>query len=160
MAVTTMANSSPTFVPRFLPHLSGENVEVRGGRLWFLALGEQTGGAYALIETANNPHTGVPLHVHEREDETWFVLEGEYTFQVGAQTFRAHVGDYVFGPRGVPHSYSNQTAALARALIMLTPAGFEGFWRESARLGKDASAHLALGQKYGVRFVSDSKGAK
>ena len=69
---------------------------MRGGWLSFLALGEQTGGAYALIETANDPATGVRLHVHEREDETWFVLEGEYTFEVGGQTFRAGPGDCVF----------------------------------------------------------------
>jgi hypothetical protein len=52
-----------------------------------------------------------------------------------------------FGPRGVPHDYSSQTKAVARALIMVSPAGFEGFWREPAQLGRDASAHLALGKK-------------
>jgi quercetin dioxygenase-like cupin family protein len=108
-----------------------------------------------LIETANNPSSGVPLHVHEREDETWFVLEGEYIFRVGGETFVARSGDYVFGARNVPHSYANQTGAVARALIMVTPAGFEGFWRESAQLREDASAATreALGQKYGVRSL-------
>jgi len=147
----------PDLLPRSVPHLSAERIEGHGGWFTFLAVGDQTGGAYALIETANDPSTGVRLHVHEREDETWFVLEGEYTFQVGNQIFRAHAGDYVFGPRRVPHSYANRTGTLARALIMVTPAGFEGFWRESARLGADASAHLVLGEKYGVRFVSDVK---
>ena len=123
-----------------------ERIKVRGGWLSFLAVGEQTDGAYGLIETANDPSTGVPLHVHEREDETWFVLEGEYTFEVGGQTFRAGPGDYVFGPRHVPHSYANRTEAVARALIMVTPAGFEGFWRESANLTGDAAAHKALGE--------------
>src|SRR5215468_6247559 len=61
---------------RFISHGQGDRIKVRGGWLSFLALGEQTGGAYALIETANDPATGVRLHVHEREDETWFVLEG------------------------------------------------------------------------------------
>jgi mannose-6-phosphate isomerase-like protein (cupin superfamily) len=78
-------------------HAGGETIEVQGGWASFLAVGEQTGGAYALIETANHPSTGVPLHVHEREDETWFILEGEYTFEVGGQTFLARPGDYVFG---------------------------------------------------------------
>jgi mannose-6-phosphate isomerase-like protein (cupin superfamily) len=133
---------------------------VRGGWLSFLAVGEHTGGAYALIETANHPSTAVPLHVHEREDETWFVLEGEYTFEVGGRTFPARPGDYVFGPRNVPDSYANRTGAVARALIMVTPAGFEGFWRESARLAGDAAAHEALGHKYAVRFASDFKTAK
>jgi quercetin dioxygenase-like cupin family protein len=143
----------PTLTPRLVPHLGGERIEVRDGWISFVATGEQTGGAHGLIETANNPATGVRLHVHEREDETWFVLEGEYVFQVGDQTFHAHPGDYAFGPRGVPHRYANETASIARALIMVTPAGFEGFWRESARLGKDAAAHEALGQKYGVKSL-------
>jgi len=66
----------------------------------FLAIGQQTGGAYALIETANNP-SRVPFHLHEREDEAWFVIEGEYTFEVSGRIFRAGRSDYVFGPRTV-----------------------------------------------------------
>ena len=153
-----MANTASIHIPRFQPHAVGERIEVHGGWLSFLAVGEQTGGAYALIETANSPSTGVPLHVHEREDETWIVLEGEYTFQVGDETFLAHPGDYIFGARNVAHAYANRSAALARALIMVTPAGFEGFWRESASLQRTASAETrkALGQKYGVRFASDN----
>src|SRR5215469_12166512 len=140
---------------RFISHGQGDRIKVRGGWLSFLAVGEQTGGAYAVIETANDPSTGVRLHVHEREDETWFILEGEYVFQIGSQTLSAHAGDYVFGPRHVPHSYANRSASVARALIMVTPAGFEGFWRESARLGPDIAAHEALGLKYGVTLVPE-----
>ena len=148
-----MSDAATHIFPRLVPYRTGEQIAVRDGSLSFLATGEQTGGAYALIETANNPHTGVRLHVHEREDETWFVLEGEFVFQVGDQTFQARQGDYVFGPRNVPHRYANQTESVARALIMVTPAGFEGFWRESARLGKEPEAHEALGQKYGVKSL-------
>jgi len=120
-------------------------------------VGDQTNGAYALIETANDPSTGVRQHVHEREDETWFILEGEYVFHVGGQTMSAHAGDYVFEPRNVPHSYANYSTSVARTLIMVTPAGFEGFWRESASLGADAAAHAALSLKYGVKFVANRK---
>jgi quercetin dioxygenase-like cupin family protein len=140
---------------RVVPNQRGERIKVHGGWLSFLAVGDQTNGAYALIEAANDPSTGVRLHVHEREDETWFILEGEYVFQVGSQIISAHAGDYVFGPRNVPHSYANRSASLARALIMVTPAGFEGFWRESARLGPDVAAHATLGLKYGVKFVAN-----
>jgi quercetin dioxygenase-like cupin family protein len=153
MADAEMVDQRPVSHARFIPHGTGERLHVGGGWLSFLATGEQTGGAYAVIETANDPSTGVRLHVHEQEDETWFVLEGEYTFEVGGQTFRAGPGDYVFGPRNVPHSYANRTEAVARALIMVTPAGFEGFWRESAKLGEDAAAHRALGERYRVRPV-------
>ena len=150
-------NRTSALASRFVTQASGERIEVHGGWLSFLAVGEQTGGAYALIETMNDPSTGVLLHIHEREDETWFILEGEYTFQVGDQTFLARPGDYVFGARNVSHSYANRTSAVARSLIMVSPAGFEGFWSESARLRGDASAAArdALGQKYGVRSVTD-----
>lgn len=144
--------------PRVVRHDSGEKIKVHGGWLSFLAVDDQTNGAYALIETANEPSTGVPVHVHEREDETWFILEGEYVFQVGSQTISAGAGDYVFGPRSVPHSYANRSALVARALIMVTPAGFEGFWRDSARLGPDVAAHVALGLRYGVSFVPNPEG--
>ena len=142
-------------LPRFTAHLQGEMLKVHGGWLSFLATSEHTGGAYAIIETANDPGTGVPVHVHEREDETWFVLEGEYTFQVGEDVIRAGPGDYLFGPRNVPHSYGNHTASVARALIMVTPGGFERFWRESARLAGDRAAHEELGRKYGVKPVTE-----
>jgi quercetin dioxygenase-like cupin family protein len=152
-----MTSRVPAPSPRSVSHAGGETIEVHSGWISFLAVGEQTAGAYALIETANHPSAGVPLHVHEREDETWFVLEGEYTFEVGGQTIQAHAGDYVFGPRNVPHSYANRTGALSRALIMVTPAGFGGFWRESSRLGADAAAHEPLWRKYGVRFASKTE---
>lgn len=142
-------------MPRQVPHHTGETIQLRGGLLSFLAVGEQTGGAYALIEAGNDPSTGVRLHIHEREDETWFVLEGELTFRVGDHTFSARPGDYVFGPRGVPHSYANRTTAIARALIMVTPAGLEGFWRESTTLAEDAATHEALAEKYGIRSISE-----
>jgi len=141
-----MADPRSGLDPRWLRHAAGDRIEVRGGWLSFLATGEQTGGAYVLVETANNPSTAVPSHIHEREDETWFALEGEYVFEVGGQVFCAHAGDYVFGPRNVAHSYANRSANVARALIMVTGAGFEGFWRESARLAGDTAEHEVLGR--------------
>src|SRR5215469_11159040 len=140
---------------RFISHGQGDRIKVRGDWLSFLALGEQTGGAYALIETGNDPATGVRLHVHEREDETWFVLEGEYTFEVGGQTFRAGPGDYVFGPRNVPHSYANRTGSLEEWL--------EGiFQRAAKRCGIiEYTGHFALlrtwhndGLMYSCRIVT------
>jgi hypothetical protein len=53
---------------------------------------------------------GGRLHVHEREDETWFILEVEYSFQVGGQTISAHAVDYAFGPRNVPRGHANRRA--------------------------------------------------
>lgn len=131
-------------VSRIVLRHGGERIEVHGGWLSFRPVVDPTVGAYVLVETANDSPTGVRLHIHERQDYGWLILEGEYVFQVCRQTISAHAGDFVFAPRNVPHSYAHRSAAVARALIMATPAGFEGIWRESARLGPDMAAHVDL----------------
>lgn len=145
-------------VSRVVPRHSGERITVHGGWLSFLAVGEQTGGAYALIETANDPSTGVRLHVHEREDETWFILEGNTCFRWTTRSY-PHVPVTTYLDRETCPTATLIAARLLRgALIIVTPAGFEGFWRESARLGADMAAHAALSVKYGVKFVSNREG--
>jgi len=68
-------------------------------------------------------------HVHHREDEGFYILEGEMTFHVGQQTIKAGPGSYLFGPRDVPHTYTVDSGP-ARLLFLFTPAGLEGFIRE------------------------------
>lgn len=97
-----------------------------------LATGEQTGGVYALCESRVLPGGGPPPHIHHREDEWFFVLEGEITFTVDGKTFTAKAGSFVAGPRGVPHAFKNLGNAPARMLIHVTPPGFEQFMAEFA----------------------------
>lgn len=104
-------------------------------RWWFEALAEirltadQTGGALSVVEVTEPPGAAAPLHVHHREDETFVVLEGEVTFEVGGESVPAAAGDVVFGPRGVPHGYSAGPAG-CRMLFVTTPGGFEALVRE------------------------------
>ena len=65
-----------------------------------------------------------PLHHHDF-DETFYLLEGELTFQLGDEVFTRRAGELVFAPRGIPHTYANLSRAPARALLVITPAGFE-----------------------------------
>jgi len=65
-----------------------------------------------------------PLHVHHREDEGFWILEGYAVFEVGDTRVEAHAGDYLFGPRGIPHRYSVGDAG-CRMLFIMTPGGFE-----------------------------------
>lgn len=73
----------------------------------------------------------VPLHVHHREDEGFYVLEGEVTFYVGDETHEAGPGSFVMGPKDVPHRYEVKTPK-ARLLMLFSPAGFEGFIRATS----------------------------
>jgi quercetin dioxygenase-like cupin family protein len=93
----------------------------------FLATGAQTGGAYTLAEARVPPGGGPPPHIHGREDEGFFILEGEITFLLGDQRVVARAGSYIQGPRGIPHAFKNESNTTARMLILVTPSGFETF---------------------------------
>ena len=97
----------------------------------FLAVKEDTGGSYSQWEAIVPPGGGPPLHVHSREDESFFVLEGELAFQVGDVRDTASAGTYVSLPVGIPHCFHNETLAVARVLITVVPGGLEGLFFES-----------------------------
>ena len=103
-----------------------------GDKYVMLATGEQTGGAYCLAEAMVPPGGGPPPHYHTREEETFYVTEGEITFTVDARTVTGTTGTFVQIPRGTPHAFRNNTAKSARMLIMCVPSGFEKFMAEFA----------------------------
>jgi mannose-6-phosphate isomerase-like protein (cupin superfamily) len=94
-----------------------------GGLATIKATGKETGGRYTLVEVLDPEGEG-PLHVHHREDEGFWVLEGELTFEIGDETIKASPGSFVFGPKDVPHRYTVESGP-ARLLYILSPAGFE-----------------------------------
>jgi quercetin dioxygenase-like cupin family protein len=99
-------------------------------RWWFSSLAvikataTDTGGQMTIVEVTEPPGAEAPLHVHHREDEGFWILEGDVNFQVGDATIEAHAGDYAFGPRDIPHRYTVGPAG-CRMLFILTPGGFE-----------------------------------
>lgn len=102
---------------------------------------EITGGAYGLVEAAVPPGSGPPPHLHTREDEAFYLLDGQLEFTAGEQTVLAGAGDFVFLPRGNLHRFTNPGVLPARALILVSPGGFEGFFRDAgtpARPGEPA----------------------
>lgn len=126
------------------PALAAKAVRAGEGEAlwWFGALAEikataaDTGGLMTIIEITEPPGSEAPLHVHYREDEAFWILEGDVTIQVGDTTVECHAGDYAFGPRGVPHRFTVGDAG-CRMLFILTPGGFEGLVCE---MGEPAGA--------------------
>ena len=111
-----------------------------GEATWFLtnrmtmkATAETTNGAFGLLESLIVPGFSPPLHVHHREDESFYVLEGELTMRCGDRTFAAGAGAFVFLPRGVPHTFVVEGDQPARMLTLITPGGGEAFFREAGR---------------------------
>lgn len=123
--------NSPAQLIHHLPG-RGRTFSAVGDKYTFLATGEQTGGAYTLADAIVPPGGGPPPHIHSREDESFYVLEGEITFTVDGRDVAAPVGTFVQAPRGIPHAFKNRTDAPARMLILCVPAGFEKFMAEFA----------------------------
>ncbi len=142
-----------------------------GEHLWFLgvlatvkASTETTGGAVAVIEHLAPRGSGSPLHVHSREDEWFYVIEGELTLWVDGRTIVAPAGSFVFGPKGIPHTFTVSSEE-ARFLLVTEPAGFEQFMRAvgepAARIEippaatepPDVAALTAAAAEYGIEII-------
>jgi quercetin dioxygenase-like cupin family protein len=89
-----------------------------------LVSAEETNGSFSLLKTLLRKDFGPPLHVHEREDESNYILEGEIMYQVGEQTIIGRAGDYVHLPKNVPHTFQ-LISETASTLLLITPGGFE-----------------------------------
>ena len=99
-----------------------------------LFTGENTGGAFSLLEQHMRPGTEPPYHIHEREDETFYVLEGHLSVMVDGIVHECRAGDSIFLPREIPHTFRVRSE-IARALVILTPSGFEKYFQA---IGKPA----------------------
>ena len=112
----------------------GRTIGVVGDVYRFLATSEETGGRYSMFEATVLPGGGPPPHIHRREDETFYVLEGEITFQVGDERRVAKSGTFVHMPIGILHAFKNEASQPAKMLISFAPAGLEEMFFE---VGKD-----------------------
>jgi mannose-6-phosphate isomerase-like protein (cupin superfamily) len=116
---------------------------------------DTTGGAVTVFE--ENEPVDTPLHVHEHEDELFYVLEGEHVFKVGDREHRAGPGELVFAPRGVPHSQRRVVPRQGRTLVLTSPGGLEGFFRElteadaKGQLGPEA--YRRASERYGITWL-------
>lgn len=143
----------------------GEAFSAVGDVYRILASGEQTGGSHVLVEAKVPPGGGPPPHIHHREDESFYVVEGEITFQIDGKEVVAGAGSFVQGPRGIPHAFKNATGKPARMLILVVPPGFDKFMKEFAHpLPSFASSPLpvspeeiaklvAAAPKYGIELL-------
>ena len=137
-----------------------ETVWLRKLGIRFMIGGEQTEGNFSLVEHPIKPRAlAAPMHTHRHEDEYTYVLEGEIGVQIGEEVRVAQPGDLVFKPRGVPHAFWNATDTLARALEIISPAGFERYFAELAPLFPpanqgplDEEAVGAVRAKYGLEM--------
>jgi quercetin dioxygenase-like cupin family protein len=108
----------------------GRTIAIVGDVYRFLVTGEETDGKYAMFEAIVTPGGGPPPHVHSREEEGFYVLDGEITFQIDDERIVAHAGTFANMAIGVLHSFKNETDRPARMLISVSPAGLENMFFE------------------------------
>ena len=143
-----------------------QSVWYAGWLTTFLARGEDTRGQFALLEQVTRKGNVPPRHTHHREDEIFYVIEGEMTFSIGDRTIKATPGTMVFAPRGIAHSFTIDSDEV-RILVLITPAGLEGFFQECSVPApamtlpppaevtySEIQKMKALQPKYGVEFAA------
>jgi len=141
---------------QYVPAGTGPAYRGPGDQIRFLITGAETGGAFFMAEVTVPPGGGPPPHIHQREDESFHVLEGTLTVQAGAKTLSAHPGDFVYLPRGMAHSFRNTGNADAKFLFVVTPAGLENFFAEAFDRAIDGSSGPPLATEELVARLSDA----
>ena len=157
-----------TRVPLLQGADSGPTVAVAGDVYRFLAVGEDTAGRYAVWEAVVPPGGGPALHSHSREEEGFFVLDGEIAFRVDGETRVARAGTFANMPVGSVHGFKNETDRPARMLIWVAPAGLEKMFVEIGRpvppgtqtgtppTPEELAKLEAAAPRYGITLVRES----
>ncbi len=125
----------------------------------------QTGGAYSITEIQSFPGNGPPPHIHHKEDECFYIVEGAFSVILGDRVIDAADGDFVRIPKGTPHTYKNVGAIPGKMLVILSPGGFEQMWAELGQPGSFNHAPakedpsilnrlLSLAPAYGLEICS------
>ncbi|MFP5341379.1 MAG: cupin domain-containing protein [Candidatus Limnocylindria bacterium] len=128
-----------------VPPGGGRSVWSLGGRFTEKLGGDLVDGRVAIVEVLATRAAEPPRHIHHREDELWYVLDGQMTFQVGDVTAVASAGAFAFAPKGVAHAFTIDVEP-TRVLVLATPSGFERFALELGvpADGDEMPAGLAL----------------
>ncbi len=140
-------------------------VDAEAGKTWNIfglkivgkIMSEETAGQYAVVMSTTPPAGGPPLHVHEKEDELFYVVKGTYEFRCGDALKTVSEGALVHLPRGKPHSFKNVGDTPGVLLNTISPGGFEVFFEDIDQLPKDQPLDRTkvaeIAAKYGLKFL-------
>ena len=143
----------------------GERIWIVGDTMTLKATGDSTAGSLMVLENLTAPGGGPPPHIHTREDEFWYVLDGTFDIRIGNEVHTVGPGGFAYAPRGTVHNFRNTAETPSRILVGFTPGGMEGFFRESGRPALDdgpappvdeeeIARTMAAAPKYGVEAVA------
>ncbi|HSH78226.1 MAG TPA: cupin domain-containing protein [Herpetosiphonaceae bacterium] len=139
--------------PRVLQAGREHSLQQEGSSVRLLLTAEDTEGRFAIVETRERSGAEPPRHVHNREDEVVVVLEGRVCFYVSGKLLDCPAGTCLYLPRGCEHSFTVESEE-ARLLVMVSPPGLEGYYRELSRVPDAADATRADGMQDIERLVT------
>lgn len=142
----------------------GRALWVAGDLYVFLAEGEDTAGTFCWWVATVPPGGGPPPHLHRREGEGFFVLDGTITFRAAGQHIEARPGTFLHAPIGVPHTFRNESDQVARLLLLVAPAGLEQMFRRTGRVADpstpippmqrdEVERLVAIAPEYGIELL-------
>jgi len=151
--------------------IDGKEFVLAGVVMKCLLSGEQTAGQFCLFENKSGGNTKTPIHVHAKDDETVYVIEGEMTAVIDGKPRRLTAGDSAFLPRGIPHQLMNTSGNPSRYILIGTPALFERFLEESGHelqpgevagppTSEDIERLREAAPKFGITLLPDWPQAK
>ena len=129
-----------------------ETISGAGDEYRFLATGQETNGRYFLMEGIVPPGGGPPPHIQTREEEGFYILEGTVRFWVDGEVIDASVGTFLHVPRGMLHSFRNESNETARVLFFFAPSGIEEMF---SRMGVTPELYAEIANEYGVEFPKE-----
>jgi quercetin dioxygenase-like cupin family protein len=136
---------------------SGKNFNVLGHAVNSILTSETSDGNYYVFEVTTPPGLGIPPHVHDREDELIYVLEGEFEIMLGDKKFKAKAGDEIFFPRHTPHAFQNIGSKAGKTLWTVVPgANFEEFFEKLGALPigePDMKIVFNIFSEYGMKIL-------
>ena len=148
-----------TYAPKIVPAGEGFLAVNPSEKAWIKLSSAETGGQFIFVEIEVQPGFGPPYHVHDREDELFYIVSGQVEFVIDGQRVVAGPGDTVFGVRGVPHRFRGAGDGPARMTVMVTGTNFEAFYaaweRAASQPGFDEAKGAALAAEYGLRFLPE-----
>jgi quercetin dioxygenase-like cupin family protein len=152
-------------IARYVPADTGVSYWGPGDRYTFLVTGAQSDGAYFIMEALVPPEGGPPPHIHHREQESFYVLDGVLEIRMGETVVQAATGDFVHIPCGLVHCFRNTGTSTARLLLIFSPGGIERFFEETLEEVRDRNApqpdnmdavvarYVEAAPRHGLEFV-------
>jgi mannose-6-phosphate isomerase-like protein (cupin superfamily) len=127
--------AAPGFLPALIDAGKGVTFAMLGTTMRLIATGAETGSRYTVLEQVTPAGWGPPRHIHSREDEIFYILEGTYEVHCGDERRTFSVGACAILPRGVPHGFRNTGLAPARLISVITPSGLEDYFVAISKFG-------------------------